>query len=73
MSQPLELPFRLSDQIQVSHAAEHVLLILLNRPEALNAVSKEMEANLTRLLNWFQDNDDYWSVFRRLCYTPAPN
>jgi len=66
MSHPLQLPFRLSDQIQASHAAPHVLLILLNRPEAMNAMSKEMEASLTLLLNWFQGNDDYWYAYRRL-------
>ncbi|KAF9654148.1 enoyl-CoA hydratase/carnithine racemase [Thelephora ganbajun] len=60
MSQPIQLPFKLSNQIQASHAAPHVLLILLNRPEAMNAMSREMEASLTLLLNWFQDNDDYW-------------
>ena len=60
MSQPLKLPFELSDQVQASHAAPHVLLILLNRPEAMNAISREMEADLTRLLNWFQDDNDYW-------------
>jgi len=26
----------------------------------MNAMSREMEASLTLLLNWFQDNDDYW-------------
>ena len=60
MNQPLKLSFQLSNQIQASHAAPHVLLILLNRPEAMNAMSREMEASLTLLLNWFQDNDDYW-------------
>lgn len=60
MSPPLHLPFKLSDQIQASHAAPHVLLILLNRPEAMNAMSRGMEASLTLLLNWFQENDDYW-------------
>jgi len=60
MNQPLKLPFRLSNQIQASHAAPHVLLIMLNRPEAMNAMSREMEAGLTLFLNWFQDNDDYW-------------
>ena len=62
MNQPLKLSFPLSNQIQASHAAPHVLLILLNRPEAMNAMSKEMEASLALLLNWFQDNDDYWCV-----------
>lgn len=62
MNQPLKLPFPLSNQIQASRAAPHVLLILLNRPEALNAMSGEMETSLTLLLNWFQDNDDYWCV-----------
>ena len=65
MSQSLQLPFKLSDQIQASHAAPHVLLILLNRPEAMNAMSREMEASLTLLLNWFQDNDDYWYAYHR--------
>jgi len=60
MSLPIQLPFELSSLIQASHAAPHVLLILLNRPEAMNAISREMEASLTLLLNWFQNNDDYW-------------
>jgi len=60
MNQPLQLPFELSGHIQASHAGPHVLLILLNRPEALNAMSTEMEESLTLLLNWFQENDDYW-------------
>jgi len=60
MSLPIQLPFELSSLIQASHAAPHVLLILLNRPEAMNAMSREMEASLTLLLNWFQDNDYYW-------------
>jgi enoyl-CoA hydratase/carnithine racemase len=64
MGQPLQLPFELSDQIQASHAAPHVLLILLNRPEAVNVMSREMEASLTLLLNWFQDYDDYWYAYR---------
>ena len=63
MDQPLQLPFKLSNQVQASCAAPHVLLILLNRPEAMNAMSREMEASLTLLLNWFQDNDDYWCVY----------
>jgi len=62
MSQPLQFPFELSNQIQVTHAAPHVLLILLNRPEAMNAMSREMETGLNLLLNWFQGNDDYWCV-----------
>ena len=60
MNRPLKLPFKLSNQIQASQPAPHVLLILLNRPEAMNAMSREMEASLTFLLNWFQENDDYW-------------
>lgn len=60
MGQPLDLPFKLSGQVQASHAAPHVLLILLNRPEAMNAMSREMETSLTLLLNWFHGNDDYW-------------
>ena len=67
-TQPVQLPFELSNQIQAAHAAPHVLLILLNRPEAMNAMSMEMEAGLTRLLNWFQDSDDYWCVHRRVVY-----
>jgi enoyl-CoA hydratase/carnithine racemase len=72
MSQSLQLPFKLSNQIQASHAAPHVLLILLNRPEAMNAMSREMEASLTLLLNWFQDNVEYWCVYRQPWDDPAP-
>jgi enoyl-CoA hydratase/carnithine racemase len=72
MNQPLRLPFKLSNQIQASRAAPHVLLILLNRPEAMNAMSREMEAGLAILLNWFQDNDDYWCVYRQPLDDSAP-
>ena len=71
-TQPVQLPFELSSQIQAAHAAPHVLLILLNRPEAMNAMSMEMEAGLTRLLNWFQNNDDYWCVYRLLVNDAVP-
>jgi len=72
MSQPLQFPFKLSNQIQASRPAPHVLLILLNRPEAMNAMSREMEASLTLLLNWFQDNNDFWCVYRQPWSAPPP-
>ena len=71
MSQSLRLPFEISDQIQASGAAPHILLILLNRPEAMNAMSREMEASLKLLLSWFQDSDDYWCVYHQPCDNPT--
>lgn len=42
----------LSEQVKTSIPCDHVLLITLNRPKSLNAMTPQMEDDLRKLLNW---------------------
>lgn len=42
----------LSEQVKASIPCDHVLLITLNRPRSLNAMTPQMEDDLRKLLNW---------------------
>lgn len=42
----------LSEQVKASIPCNHVLLITLNRPKSLNAMTPQMEDDLRKLLNW---------------------
>ena len=48
------------DEIIVSLPAPHVLLLTLNRPKALNAVSPQMSDNIDRILNWAEQEGEIW-------------
>lgn len=51
-----------SEQLLVDFPDEHVLLLTLNRPKALNAMTPVMEADINNLLNWFDEEPSLWSV-----------
>ncbi|KAK7051447.1 hypothetical protein VNI00_004421 [Paramarasmius palmivorus] len=51
-----------SDQILVSFPAEHVLLLTLNRPKSLNAMSPQMARDLQVVLDWFAEEPSLWVV-----------
>ncbi|VDC05766.1 unnamed protein product [Peniophora sp. CBMAI 1063] len=51
-----------SDAVKVAIPAEHVLLLSMNRPKALNAMSFEMEQDLRTLLDWFDEEPSLWVV-----------
>lgn len=40
-----------------------MLLLTMNRPNALNAMTPVMEADINALLNWFEEEPSLWSVF----------
>ncbi|KIJ53692.1 hypothetical protein M422DRAFT_154751 [Sphaerobolus stellatus SS14] len=46
--------------VKLSAPAEHVLVITLNRPKSLNAVSPDLAEDLRRVLAWFDDQPDFW-------------
>ena len=48
------------DEIIVSLPAPHVLLLTLNRPKALNAVSPQMSDSIDRILNWAEQEGEIW-------------
>ena len=54
------------DGIKVSFPAEHVLLITLNRPKALNAMTPEMDASIDRILTWAEEEPGIWCVYTTL-------
>lgn len=52
----------ISGEITVSFPSEHVLLITLNRPKALNAMTPQMENDITRIFNWLDQEAELWRV-----------
>ena len=48
------------DEIIVSLPAPHVLLLTLNRPKALNAVSPQMSDSVDRILSWAEQEGEIW-------------
>ncbi|KAH8099727.1 enoyl-CoA hydratase/carnithine racemase [Cristinia sonorae] len=51
-----------SDEIRVSFPQEHTMLLVINRPKALNAVSHTMTSSINDVLNWFNDEPSLWVV-----------
>ncbi|KAL1716393.1 ClpP/crotonase-like domain-containing protein [Schizophyllum commune] len=51
-----------SSQLLVSLPADHVLLLTLNRPRSLNAMTPEMTEDLNRILDWFEEEEELWVV-----------
>lgn len=49
-----------SDELNVAFPQEHVLLLSLNRPRYLNAVSPQLTHDLQSLLRWFDDEPALW-------------
>lgn len=50
-----------SDEIKVDFPAEHVMLLTMNRPAALNTMTPTLEADLKTLLDWFDGVPELWS------------
>lgn len=51
-----------SDEIRVAFPAEHVLLLTMNRPKSLNAMTPTMEADIDRVLTWYEGEPSLWYV-----------
>lgn len=53
-----------SEELKVSfpEGHEHVLLLTLNRPKSLNAMTPTMQADLQRVLQWYDDEPSLWYV-----------
>jgi enoyl-CoA hydratase/carnithine racemase len=60
MSKVLNVPVILSNQTKISFPSNHVLLVTLNRPEALNAMTPEMEGDIARVISWFDSEPELW-------------
>ncbi|KJA28330.1 hypothetical protein HYPSUDRAFT_33681 [Hypholoma sublateritium FD-334 SS-4] len=51
-----------STEVKVSFPEEHILLLALNRPKFLNAMTPQMSEDLKNLLDWFEDEASLWVV-----------
>lgn len=49
-----------SDELQISFPENHVLLLTLNRPKSLNAMTPQMSDDLGRALDWFENEPSLW-------------
>jgi len=49
-----------SDEVKVSFPTERVLLLTLNRPQTLNAMTPQMEKDIKAVLNWFESEPSLW-------------
>ncbi|KAJ7211380.1 enoyl-CoA hydratase [Mycena pura] len=59
---PPPTPPAVSSEILLSFPKDHVLLVTLNRPRSLNALTPEMTNGLREVLNWFEDEPSLWVV-----------
>ncbi|KIP08299.1 hypothetical protein PHLGIDRAFT_104554 [Phlebiopsis gigantea 11061_1 CR5-6] len=61
---PGQIPAALSRlaTLKLSSPADHVLLVTLNRPQALNVFNTEMEEDMGRVMQWADDDRYIWVV-----------
>ncbi|CAE6446047.1 unnamed protein product [Rhizoctonia solani] len=46
----------------LSYPAKHVLQLTLNRPRSLNAMTNEFKADIGRVMDWFEKENELWVV-----------
>ncbi|KAJ7240484.1 enoyl-CoA hydratase/carnithine racemase [Mycena rebaudengoi] len=51
-----------SEEVLFSIPQEHVLLVTLNRPKSLNALTPRMAEDMRAVLNWFENEPTLWVV-----------
>lgn len=53
-------PPKTSSQLQVSFPIPHAILLTFNRPASRNAMNPEMEADIERIMDWFEQEEQLW-------------
>ncbi|KZS93380.1 enoyl-CoA hydratase/carnithine racemase [Sistotremastrum niveocremeum HHB9708] len=48
------------DHLTLSYPADHVLLLTMNRPKQLNAMTPSLSKDIGRVLSWFDDEPTLW-------------
>ncbi|OSX66978.1 hypothetical protein POSPLADRAFT_1072124 [Postia placenta MAD-698-R-SB12] len=51
-----------SEEVKVSFPRDHVMLLMFNRPRALNAMTPTMRQDVCTLLDWFDKEPSLWVV-----------
>ncbi|PVF98255.1 ClpP/crotonase [Serendipita vermifera] len=59
---PKLIPPATGDHLITSCPATHVLLLVLNRPKALNAMTPELQEDIERVLDWAEEEPEVWVV-----------
>lgn len=49
-----------SDELKVEFPAEHVLLLIFNRPKSLNAMTPTLQSDIKNVLDWFDSEPALW-------------
>ena len=57
---PVKLPFKVGEHVRVECAEAHILLVTLNRPLQLNAMTDHLEADLCSIFDWFEREPELW-------------
>lgn len=57
----LTLP-QVGDHLIVSNPANRVLLLVLNRPETLNAMTPELQDDIEKVLDWAEREPEIWVI-----------
>jgi enoyl-CoA hydratase/carnithine racemase len=56
------VPPTTGDHLITSCPASHVLLLILNRPKALNSMTPELQEDIERVLDWAETEPEVWLV-----------
>jgi len=51
-----------SNELRVDFPYDHIVLLTLNRPDVLNAMSPTLTDDLKRVLDWFEDEPQLWAA-----------
>lgn len=62
------MQFPSTQYLLLSVPEPHVLLITINRPKQLNALNPEANFEMSRVLDWAEDNDDIWCIIVSLFF-----
>lgn len=67
------VPPATGEHLIVSNPANHVLLLILNRPKALNAMIPELQEDIGKILDWAEAEPEIWFVCIRSLLTRNDN
>ncbi len=51
--------------LKLSFPEPHILLVSFNRPKAFNVFTEQMEAEMGRVMKWFDDEPNLWQAHYR--------
>ena len=65
-------PPEYGSHLLVTTPRPHVLVLTLNRPKALNAMTAELKADIDKVLSWFESEPELWFVPASRRVLPVP-